>query len=475
MQDDDPYSSGGDRTIMRPRPGGRRPAPAAAPAPAPPPPARYPPPPSYGTPQGYAPPPSRDATVYGQPAPSYGHRPEPPRPQPPPAASGGLPGALNPLTAAASTLLALIAELRESASHPDPAALFHHIGGELGQFEAAARAKGEPPDAILAARYMLCTVIDETVLNTPWGSQSVWASQTLLSHFHNETWGGERFFQSLNQYLQEPSRNLHMLELMYLCIALGFEGKYRIQERGRAELDRIQEHVYQTIRQQRGDFERALSPRWQGVQDKRPRLVRYVPLWVVAAVCAGLLVILYFGFLVAANRAAEPVLTAVAALGRGSQPAAPAAPRPPSADLRQFLQPQIADRTVEVNDVAQGQVVTMAGDGLFASGRAEVRAERMQLLLAIADALNRVPGGVRITGHTDNVPMSVFGRYKSNWDLSQARADAVLQVLATRVPGDRLSADGVAETQPVADNGTPEGRSRNRRVEITLLAQAGGK
>jgi type VI secretion system protein ImpK len=126
-----------------------------------------------------------------------------------------------------------------------------------------------------------------------------------------------------------------------------------------------------------------------------------------------------------------------------------------------------------VKDVAQGQVVTMAGDGLFASGRAEVRAERVQLLLAIADALNRVPGRVRITGHSDNVPMSVFGRYKSNWDLSQARADAVLQVLGTRVSTDRLSADGVAETQPVADNGTPDGRSRNRRVEITLLAQAG--
>lgn len=478
--DDDPYSSGGgDRTIMRPRPGGRRPASAPAPAPAPPP-ARYapppsyaPPPPSYGPPPGQAPSPGRDHGGYGQPAPGHGGRAESARPPAAPGAAGALADGLNPITAAATTLLALISELRESATHPDPGALFQHIGGELGQFEAAARAKGETPDTILEARYMLCTVIDETVLNTPWGSQSVWATQTLLSSFHNETWGGERFFQWLNRYMQEPARHLHMLELMYLCIALGFEGKYRIQERGRAELDRIQEGLYQAIRRQRGEFERSLSPHWQGVQDKRSRLVQYVPLWVVAAVCAGLLVVFYFGFLVAANRASEPVLTAVAALGRESPQPAAAAPPAPSLDLRQFLQTEIAERTVDVKDVAQGQVVTMAGDGLFASGRAEVRAERVQLLLAIADALNRVPGRVRITGHSDNVPMSVFGRYKSNWDLSQARADAVLQVLGTRVSTDRLSADGVAETQPVADNGTPDGRSRNRRVEITLLAQAG--
>jgi len=115
----------------------------------------------------------------------------------------------------------------------------------------------------------------------------------------------------------------------------------------------------------------------------------------------------------------------------------------------------------------------MAGDGLFSSGRADVRPERVPLLVAIADALNKVPGRVVVTGHTDNVPMSVLGRYKSNWDLSQARADAVLQILGTRVTADRLAADGVADTQPVASNDTADGRSRNRRVEIMLMGQAG--
>ena len=470
MSTDDPFFGGdkSEHTIMRPRPGGRRPAPAAAPSPAP----SYGSQPSYAPPQAYPPPAS-----YGS-APSYAPRDaREPAPQPQPlAAMGRLPGGLNPITAAATTLLALLAQLRESGHHPDPDALFQHIGNELRQFEAAARAQGEPDDTVLAARYVLCAALDETVLNTPWGSQSRWAGETLLSVFHNDTWGGEKVFQWLERLVREPGRNLHLLELIYLCIALGFAGKYRIQERGRADLERIHDGLHQTIRQQRGDFERTLSPRWQGVQDKRMRLAQYVPLWVVAAGCAGVLVLVYLGFLVAASRAAEPVLTQVAALGRSDAPRAaqPATvPTRPSVDLRPYLQAQIADRSLAVEDVAQGQVVTMAGDGLFSSGRADVRPERAPLLLAIADALNKVPGRVVVTGHTDNVPMSVLGRYKSNWDLSQARAEAVLQILGTRVTGDRLAADGVADTQPVASNDTADGRSRNRRVEIMLMAQAG--
>jgi type VI secretion system protein ImpK len=468
MTDEDPFFGGGDRTILRPRPGGRRPAPAA-PAPAAPSytPPSYGPPPSYSAPPpSYAPPPQQN----------YAPRPAPSR-EPaaqPQAAMGQLAGGLNPLTTAATTLLALVAQLRDSAHHPDPTNLFQHISHELREFEGAARAQGESPDAVLAARYLLCTVLDETVLNTPWGSQSVWATQTLLSSFHNETWGGEKFFQLLERLLQEPGRNLHLLELMYLCIALGFEGKYRIQERGRAELDRLQDGLYQTIRMQRGEFEQTLSPHWQGVQDKRSRLAQYVPLWVVAAVSAGVLGFAYLGFLVATNRVAEPVLASIATLG-GEAVAAERtiiAP-PPAADLRQYLQAEIRDGSLAIDDGAEGQVVTMAGDGLFSSGRADVREERVPLLLAIADALNKVPGSVRITGHSDNVPMSVFGRYKSNWDLSQARAEAVLQILSARVTGDRLVADGVADTQPVAANDSADGRSRNRRVEITLMPQAG--
>ncbi len=436
MSNDDPFfgSGDGDRTILRPTPGGSRgPAAPAAPPVAP-----------------------QQPQAYGQ----------------PPVALPDLAGGLNPLTAAATTLFALIAQLRDSASHPDPDSLFHHVSQEVQQFEAAARSKGEGPDVILGSRYVLCTAIDETVLNTPWGSQSVWATQTLLGTFHNETWGGEKFFQLLERLLQEPARNLHLLELMYLCIALGFEGKFRVQDRGRANLDGVQENLYQSIRLHRGDIERSLSPRWRGVEDKRTKLARYVPLWVVAAVSAGLLMVVYWFFLMAINSASDPALTEMAALGRNVPPLERRAFVPaPRADLRDYLQDQIRAGLAQVDNAPRGQVVIMGGDGLFASGSSEVRADSVPLLLAIADALNEVQGRVVVTGHSDNIPIKSL-RYPSNWVLSEARANAVRQILASRVVPDRLTAEGVADTQPVAPNDSSANRARNRRVEITLMARA---
>ena len=113
----------------------------------------------------------------------------------------------------------------------------------------------------------------------------------------------------------------------------------------------------------------------------------------------------------------------------------------------------------------------MGGDGLFASGSSEVRADSVPLLLGIADALNQVQGRVVVIGHSDNIPIKSL-RYPSNWVLSEARANAVRQILASRVAPGRLSAEGVAETQPVAPNDSSANRARNRRVEITLMARA---
>jgi len=449
MSNDDPFfgSGDGDRTILRPTPGGRRGPATPGPAPAAPPPRQQP---------------------YQQP-PAYGQPPQQ-------AASVGLPdlsGGLNPLTAASTTLLALIAQLRDSASHPDPESLFQHVSQEVQQFEAAARSKSEPADVILGARYVLCTAIDETVLNTPWGSQSVWATQTLLGTFHNETWGGEKFFQLLERLIQEPARNLHLLELMYLCLSLGFEGKFRVQDRGRATLDGIQDNLYQTIRLHRGEIEHSLSPRWRGVQDKRTRLARYVPLWVVAAVSAGLLLAVYYGFLIAINNSANPAMAEMAALGRNVPPlvrdrAFATAPR---LDLRDYLQDQINANQVVVTDIARGQVVTLGGDGLFASGRSEVRSASAPLLLAVADALNQVPGQVVVSGHTDNVPINSL-RFPSNWVLSEDRANAVRQILSSRVQPARMTSQGLADTEPVVPNDSAANRAMNRRVEITLVAGA---
>jgi type VI secretion system protein ImpK len=89
----------------------------------------------------------------------------------------------------------------------------------------------------------------------------------------------------------------------------------------------------------------------------------------------------------------------------------------------------------------------------------------------IGAALNQVPGPVLIAGHTDNQPIRTL-RFPSNWHLSKDRAASVKALLGGFVKPDRLTAEGRADTEPLADNVAPEGRAKNRRVEITLFATA---
>lgn len=203
---------------------------------------------------------------------------------------------LNPLVAAASALLSEVVRLKHSFEEEEPHALNQRLTGELKLFEHRALHDGVESSQVMAARYVLCTVLDEAVVTTPWGNESEWAQMSLLSSFHNETFGGEKFFQLLERLSRNPVKHLPMLELMYLCLSLGFEGKYRVLPRGMLELEAVRDSLYRQIRQLRGDVPRELSPHWQGLRDSRRRLVRIVPWWLVALFTLACLAVLYGGF-----------------------------------------------------------------------------------------------------------------------------------------------------------------------------------
>ena len=203
---------------------------------------------------------------------------------------------LNPLVAAASSLLSEVVRLKHSYEGEDLHALNQRLSAELKLFEHRALHDGAESSQVMAARYVLCTAIDEAVVTTPWGNESEWSQMSLLSSFHNETFGGEKFFQLLERLSRNPVKHLPMLELMYLCLSLGFEGKYRVMPRGMLELEAVRDSLYRQIRQLRGDVPREVSPHWQGLRDTRRRLVRIVPWWMVALftlICLGML---YAGF-----------------------------------------------------------------------------------------------------------------------------------------------------------------------------------
>lgn len=203
---------------------------------------------------------------------------------------------LNQLINEASTLIAVFSKTRKSLSHPDIGGLHQRLVNEIKQFDKSAKETGIRPEVVLSARYCICTALDEAVLNTPWGSESAWPQRTLLSVFHNETSGGEKFFQILQRMLEQPAQNVDFLEFMYVLLSLGFEGKYRVIDRGRDSIERIRDELHAAIRGQRGEHERALSPHWQGLGKTRKSLTSYLPFWVVASVAGVLLLLSYSGF-----------------------------------------------------------------------------------------------------------------------------------------------------------------------------------
>ncbi|HHM05128.1 MAG TPA: DotU family type IV/VI secretion system protein [Gammaproteobacteria bacterium] len=234
---------------------------------------------------------------------------------PPSPHSATAPAGANPLLDAAARLLALMTELRQQSSHPDVQQLHAEVVREIQAFENAARQRGARAEAILAGRYALCTALDEAVLNTPWGSESLWSAHSMLATFHKETWGGEKFFVILERVRRDPANNLDLLELMAVCLALGFQGKYRVMERGGSQVDALCEEVFNLVRQQRGGFDRALSPHWQGVDTRPDNLDRRVPLWVIAALTGALVLGVYLAFNTLLDQSAAPLLERLHSIG----------------------------------------------------------------------------------------------------------------------------------------------------------------
>ena len=186
---------------------------------------------------------------------------------------------LNPLVSAAMPLLAAAPRVRHTARHPNPGALKEALADGIRKFEAQARAQGVPNEQVIAGRYILCTFLDESAASTPWGGSGAWSANSLLVLFHNETWGGEKVFQLMGKLAENVQGNRPLLELLYVVLALGFEGRFRVVDNGQTQLDAVRERLAGLLRQGQ-THEKALSPHWEGAAERAHRLSDGVPVWV---------------------------------------------------------------------------------------------------------------------------------------------------------------------------------------------------
>ncbi|MBL8673473.1 MAG: type IVB secretion system protein IcmH/DotU, partial [Rhodospirillales bacterium] len=463
-------------------------------------------PPGYPPQQGYPPQdPMAQTTPAGYP-PQQGAYPPPggyPQQQPPgpgrlAAAVAGRPvgapidnadmarGTGSPVAAAAVPLLGLAARLRAMTGQVDVNVVRESVYQDLHGFAKAGREAGVQPEILRASHYALAATIDDVVMNTPWGAHSGWNKRTMVSAFHGDVEGGERFYAYLERMMQAPTANRPALQLMYDCMSLGFLGRYRLRQRGPAEHDMVREKVWQTLRTLAGPLERELSPDWRGVDAPAKANERRIPAWLVATLAALLAFLLFGAFLIALSSKSESaegrfkaLLTQVGV--RLPVPKGPDVPPPPVVEEAKpppehfaiFLEPEIKAGKVTVDTKGRAMRITINFRAMFPSGESTPSAELEQLLVRIGQELKtkQGQGQVLVVGHTDSDPIRTL-RFPSNQVLSQSRAEnatAIMVKAAGASERERFKVLGKADTEPAADNKTEEGKSRNRRIEVLLF------
>lgn len=159
----------------------------------------------------------------------------------------------------------------------------------------------------------------------------------------------------------------------------------------------------------------------------------------------------------------------------GMSPSAPLSSLPPPeirAALERALQDDLTARRLELIEDRRGLVLAIPEAFSFGNGSADLSGAAQELMGRVGGVLQDIPNALRVEGHTDNTPIRTQ-HFASNWDLSTARATRLVEFfIASGVPASRLSAAGYSEFRPRADNATPEGRVRNRRVDIIILNEA---
>lgn len=145
---------------------------------------------------------------------------------------------LNAMIDAATPLLGMVMRVAGMNSHAMPEHLFTQVVTDVQAVEQLLQEQGYEPGVIISFRYILCTFIDEAALGNGWSNKNEWIKQSLLVHFHNEAWGGEKVFILLERLMREPKRYQDLLEFLYICFSLGFRGRYKVAVQDQGSLSR---------------------------------------------------------------------------------------------------------------------------------------------------------------------------------------------------------------------------------------------
>lgn len=378
----------------------------------------------------------------------------------------------NVILSYASNILMLANNLRSLEPNNSIEQLRLDIEKLVIKFDQEMQDSGLKKEVVLTARYLICCLVDELVLSTPWGSDSVWSHQTLLGKFHNETSGGEKFFLIVNKLLEQPQRNIDLIELCYVCISTGFCGKYRIVNHGEGELLQISQKLYQPIEKYR-PIDRDLSPAWQGIGKSEKSFGRRLPAVFVYLLFGFILIALYIGLLTSLKTKVEPLYQKIESVGWNDFVLQINESQPKSIDvnaiansLQLMLKKSVDNKEVAIDVRDNMLIIRLISTSLFKSGSSHVNEDALPDVNLLVNSIKDYADRVLVIGHTDST-----GKADSNWVISRKRAEAIAKWLEkSNNKLTNIITRGVADTEPfVKDTDNDYNQSLNRRVELILV------
>jgi len=196
----------------------------------------------------------------------------------------------------------LILQLRATNEFGDPEVLRRRIKDLLDRSEREAMRGGVPSGDLRTAKFALVAFLDETILLSDWNKKEYWAAKPLQLEFYDRYDAGEEFFVKLDDLLAQPAAHPEVLEVYYLCMTLGFKGRYQLHDQERLRI--LIEDAFAALRQVPGMDMGTLSPHGKPRDQVAAEVRSKVPAWVIAAFALGLALLVYIGMTLYMNSTA---------------------------------------------------------------------------------------------------------------------------------------------------------------------------
>lgn len=208
---------------------------------------------------------------------------------------------LNPLVDAASYLFSALGKLRALDQHRQLGKLQQELINEINVFQETVKPLGYNAEYIVVCRYAICATFDDILSHTIWGAHGQWEAHSLLSAFNQDKQHQDKFFTILERAIKEPALYIDLMELMYICLSLGYKGQYRATEHSQFQLEQITNNLYKHIRAYRGSFNKTLSPtplKSSKTSSKKTSRASYSPLFILfVTACVIMTIFISLGYL----------------------------------------------------------------------------------------------------------------------------------------------------------------------------------